>query len=246
MGPLLELVLIAITYSVAITIVYYIFYLAVVKGFTPPVQVFNYFKDRYMKHSRNTRVKEKMKEYETICGMHKPSVLGSTIVFSLLVLIISVLLFKLVFFAVVTTGSMSPTMERGDLILMQRIYIEPVEGDIIMLERKESMIPLTHRVFAVTDEGVRTKGDAYGTVDPWIASEEDIKGKALQIGTTPIVLRDVGDYFILDTSVMRVGRYGTEYAFLKNLFSTIRMYGYALCIIAILGYIFLTMRELKS
>lgn len=171
MGPLLELVLLAITYGVAITIVYYIFYLVVVKGFAPPVQVFNYFKDRYMKHSRNTRVKEKMKEYETICGMHKPSVLGSTIVFSILVLIISVLLFKLVFFAVVTTGSMSPTMERGDLVLMQRVHIEPVEGDILMLERKESMIPITHRVFAVTDEGVRTKGDAYGTVDPWIASD---------------------------------------------------------------------------
>ncbi len=66
------------------------------------------------------------------------------------------------------------------------------------------------------------------------------------MGQKPIVLKNVGDYFILDTSVMRVGRYGTEYAFLKNVFATVKIYGYALCIIAILGYVILTLKEMKS
>ena len=242
----MEPLLAAVIFGVVITLVYYLFYLVVVKGFVPPIRIFNYFKGRYTRYSRNQKVKEKMREYETVCGMHKPSVLGSTIVFAILVLFISLLLFKVVFFTVVTTGSMNPTFDRGDLVLMQRVHIEPVEGDIVTLERKESMLPITHRVVAVTEDGVRTKGDAAGSVDPWTAPREDIQAEAIQVGQKPIVLKNVGDYFILDTSVMRVGRYGTEYAFLKNVFATVKIYGYALCIIAILGYVILTLKDMKS
>ena len=244
--PLSEVVIFGIILSVVIALVYFIFYLMVVKGFESPIRLFNSFKNRYGKHARNKRVKNKMREYETISGMHKPSLLGSTIAFAILVLIISLLLFKVVFFTVVTTGSMSPTLERGDLVLMQRINTEPAVGDIITLEREESFLPITHRVVAVTEEGVKTQGDARGRVDPWLVPEEEIMAKAVVLGKTPVVLKDVGDYFILDASrETRVGRFGTEYAFMKNLFSTLKVYGYVLCIIAILGYVILTVREHK-
>jgi len=68
----------------------------------------------------------------------------------------------------------------------------------------------------------------------------------VQIGGKPIVLKDVGNYFILDTREMRYGKYGLEYTFVKNVFSVIRMYGYALCVISILAYVILTLREAKG
>ena len=246
MQPFIEAIILTVAVSAFIAAIFYIFYLTIVKGSDSPLRLYNRFKKGCHEHSRNKRVKEKMYEYETISGMHRPSLLGSTIVFSIFVVIISLLLFKVVFFTVITTGSMSPTLERGDLVLMQRISIEPVEGDIIMLEREQYILPVTHRVVSVTEGGVRTKGDAMGRVDPWIIPEEEITAKAVQIGEKPLVLKDVGDYFILNPKEMRIGKYGSEYAFVKNLFLTIRMYGYALCIIAILGYVIVSLREAKK
>jgi len=246
MQPFIEAIITTVVVSAFIAAIFFIFYLTVVKGFESPLRLYNHFKKRYKEHSRTKRVKGKMYVYELTSGMHRPSLLGSTIVFSISVVIISLLLFKVVFFTVITTGSMSPALERGDLVLMQRIYTEPVEGDIIMLQRGEYRLPITHRVVSVTEGGVRTKGDARGSVDPWIIPEEEITAKTVQVGEKPIVLKDVGDYFILDTKEMRIGKYGSEYTFVKNIFLTLRVYGYAVCIIAIIGYVILTLREAKK
>jgi len=243
MQPFIEAIIITIVVSAFIAVIFFFLYLVAVKGSESPLRLYNRFKKGYKEHSRTKRVKARMREYETISGMHKPSLLGTTIVLSILVVIISLLLFKIVFFTAITSGSMSPTFERGDLVLMQRIYTEPVEGDIIMLEREEYLLPVTHRIVSVTEGGVRTKGDARGRVDPWTIPEEEIVAKAVQVGEKPVVLKDVGDYFILNTKEMRIGKYGSEYSFLKNLFSTIKVYGYILCIIAILGYVILTIKE---
>jgi len=243
MQPFIEAIITTIVVSAFIVAIFFFLYLVAVKGSESPLRLYNRFKKGYKEHSRTKRVKARMHEYETISGMHKPSLLGTTIVLSLLVVIISLLLFKFVFFTAITSGSMSPTFERGDLVLMQRIYTEPVEGDIIMLEREEYLLPVTHRIVSVTEGGVRTKGDARGRVDPWTIPEEEIVAKAVQVGENPVVLKDVGDYFILNPKEMRIGKYGSEYSFVKNLFSTIKVYGYILCIIAIIGYVILTIKE---
>lgn len=243
MQPFIEAIITTVVVSAFIAAIFFILYLVAVKGSESPLRLYNRFKKGYKKHSHTKRVKEKMYEYELTSGMHRPSLLGSTIVFSIFVVIISLLLFKVVFFTVITSGSMSPTLERGDLVLMQRIHPEPVEGDIIMLQREEYRLPITHRVVSVTEGGVRTKGDARSRVDPWVIPEEEITAKAMQVGEKPLVLKDVGDYFILETREMRIGKYGSEYAFVKNVFLTIKVYGYVLCIIAIIGYVILTIKE---
>jgi len=233
----------AIIASAIAIVIYYIIYLTFVKGFVVPIHIFHSFKELYERYGRNKRLKERMYEYEAVSGMHKPSLFGSSVVVSILTVIIVILLFKIVFFAVVTSDSMSPTFERGDLILMQRIHIDPREGDIIMLENRESILPITHRVVAVTKEGVRTKGDARAFADPWLVSKHEIRGEAVQIHGSPIILKAIGNYFILNPKEMGIGRYGSEYMFIKNLFLVIRMYGYALCIISISGYLLLTVME---
>ncbi len=233
----------AIIASAIAIVIYYIIYLTLVKGFVVPIHIFHSFTGLYERYGRNKRLKERMYEYEAVSGMHKPSLFGSSVVVSILTVIIVILLFKIVFFAVVTSDSMSPTFERGDLILMQRIHIDPRVGDIVMLENRESILPITHRVVAVTKEGVRTKGDARAFADPWLVSKHEIRGEAVQIHGSPIILKAIGNYFILNPKEMGIGRYGSEYMFIKNLFLVIRMYGYALCIISISGYLLLTVME---
>ncbi|MHC1636423.1 MAG: signal peptidase I [Candidatus Methanospirareceae archaeon] len=152
---------------------------------------------------------------------------------------------KLVFFVAITSDSMQPTFKRGDLVLMQRISTSPKVGDIIMFERPEYMLPITHRVIAVTEWGARTKGDARLRADPWVVPKNEIMGKVVQIGGKPIVLEDVGNYFILDAREMRYGKYGLEYTFVKNVFRVIRLYGYAICVISIISYVILTLREAR-
>ena len=239
----MEWVISAIIASAIAIVIYYIIYLTFVKGFVVPIHIFHSFKGLYERYGRNKRLKERMYEYEAVSGMHKPSLFGSSVVVSILTVIIVILLFKIVFFAVVTSDSMSPTFERGDLILMQRIHIDPRVGDIVMLENPESILPITHRVVAVTKEGVRTKGDARAFADPWLVSKHEIQGEAVQIHRSPIILKAIGNYFILNPKEMGIGRYGSEYMFIKNLFLVIRMYGYALCIISISGYLLLTVME---
>ena len=105
---------------------------------------------------------------------------------------------------------------------------------------------MTHRVVSISDGKIRTKGDARDTVDSWVVSKEDVLAKAIQIGGKPIVIPSVGDYFILDTSkAERIGRYGQEYAFIKNALMAIRAWGYVLCILAIAGYLLLTARDMR-
>jgi signal peptidase I len=244
MQPFIAAILSTVAVSVCIAAISFTYYLVVVNGFESPVHPYRFLKKLCKERSRKKRVKEKMNEYKTVSIAGRKPVLGSTLVFSIFLIIILMLFFNLVFFTAITSDSMQPTFKRGDLVAMQKIYTTPEKGDIIMFERSEYMLPITHRVVAVTDGVVRTQGDARGITDPWIVPEEEIEAKAVQLGGKTMVIKDVGDYFILDTREMRYDpRYGTEYALIKNVFLTIRLYGYALCIIAILGYVWLTIKE---
>lgn len=244
MQPFIEAILATLVISGIIALILFSYYLRVGKGWQSPLLLFSGFKKRYAEHSRNTRVKAKLVEYKTISVEGRKPLLGSTILFCVFLIIIFALLFKLVFFSVVVSNSMNPTFRAGDLVLMQRLSTTPVEGDIIMFQRSEYMLPITHRIYAVTDGGIRTKGDARSAPDPWILPEDAIVAKAVQLDDGPTVIKDVGNYFILDTTVMRYDpKYGSEYAFIKTIFLTLRLYGYVFCVIALVGYVWLTLKE---
>jgi signal peptidase len=244
MQPFVEAILSTLVVSAIIAMIALTYYMIVAKGWQSPVHLYSGFKKLYKDHSRKTRAKAKLTEYKTISIEGRQPILASTILFCVFLIIIFVLLFKLVFFSVVVSNSMNPTFRAGDLVLMQRISTTPVEGDIIMFQRSEYMLPITHRVFAITDGEIRTKGDAVNAPDPWMLSEEAIVAKAVQLDGDPTVIKDIGNYFILDTSVMRYDpKYGSEYSFIKTIFLTIRLYGYVFCVIALLGYVWLTIKE---
>ncbi|MBC8521527.1 MAG: signal peptidase I [Methanomicrobia archaeon] len=246
MQPFIEAILLTVAVSAFIAAIFFILYLVAVKGYESPLRLYNRFKRGYSEHSQKKRVEEKMTEYKSVSKGGRVPVLGSAIVLALFVIIVFALLFDVIFFVAITADGMQPTFKRGDLVLMQKISLTPAEGDIIMFERPNYMLSITHRVVAVTDSGVRTGGDARRRVDAWVVPEEEIMAKAMQVGGKPVVLKDVGDYFILETREMRYGKYGLEYTFVKNVFLTIKMYGYAVCIMAIIGYVILTLREAKK
>lgn len=243
MEPFIEAILLTIAVSSCLAMISHIYYLVVLNGSELPVHPYSFFRKRSKERSKEQRVKEKLNEFKAVSLTDRKPVLGQALVFSLYIILILMLFFNLIFLAAITSGSMQPTFERGDLVAMQKISTTPEVGDIIMFDCKDSLLPVTHRVVAVTESGVRTQGDANGIPDPWIVSEETIQAKVVQLGGTPVVIKDVGDYFILDTSEMQYGKYGLEYSFIKNVFSTMRLYGYALCILAILGYLWLTVKE---
>jgi signal peptidase I len=69
---------------------------------------------------------------------------------------------------VVTSGSMSPTFEAGDLIMIVKVDPEKVKvGDIVTFQTRDKEI-LTHRVVEIKPDGeIVTKGDANEEVDSW-------------------------------------------------------------------------------
>ena len=231
--------------SAALSTALFLFYRAMLNDFNRPALLYNQIKNGHKNRSHDKKVKLKMEDYRAISKEEKSSVLGSIVVLILFVIIVFALLFDVVYFVAITSNSMKPTFERGDIVLMQSLNKEPEEGDIILFNQKRYLVPITHRVVSVTPDGVRTKGDATNP-DPWVVPKENIQSKAVQIAQKPIVIKDVGDYFILETEKQHYGKYGLEYTFIKNIFKVIKLYGYGLCILAVFGYLYLTIRETKS
>lgn len=153
----------------------------------------------------------------------------------LTVLLILILAFSLktISFAVVVSDSMKPEFQRGDLVLSQSLFKEPLVGDIITFKARDVQYSLTHRVVNVKNDIVTTKGDNNPLADDYGTTKEDILGKAIVIRGHPVVIPNVGSYFILDFSREgKLYKYGDQFAFLQQMFLTIRTWGYVITIIA--------------
>ncbi len=75
---------------------------------------------------------------------------------------------------VVLTGSMRPTIDPGDVVIVLPESPQAVAaGQILAFHPPGESITVTHRVWSVEHRGtrviVRTKGDANNSVDPWRA-----------------------------------------------------------------------------
>lgn len=75
------------------------------------------------------------------------------------------------------TGSMSPTIEKGDIVFV-KIGNETKEKDIITYKKEDSFI--THRIIKIDGESITTKGDNNNTEDETITQDE-ILGKVVYI-----------------------------------------------------------------
>ncbi|MFH2111125.1 MAG: signal peptidase I [Candidatus Bathyarchaeota archaeon] len=99
---------------------------------------------------------------------------------------------------VVTTGSMRPVLEVGDLIYVKGVAPSEIQvGDIITFKPPMEYLSgtlITHRVVEITYDTnevfFRTKGDNNPAVDPWRVASGDI------IGRQTAAVQGVGGYFL--------------------------------------------------
>ena len=78
----------------------------------------------------------------------------------------------------VQTGSMSPTVEPGDIIIIKSSKRYNI-GEIITYEEEGQLI--THRIIEELENGYYTKGDANNAKDDIVVQENQIKGKVIKI-----------------------------------------------------------------
>ena len=160
-------------------------------------------------------------------------------------LLLAFILYNYVFFTVPVSNSMRPTFEAGDLVLMQKFDTEPHESDIIMfaiaVRGKDPIV--THRVYSVAPDGVKTKGDANGAVDSWLLPPEQIYAKAITIGQKPIVIQSVGHYF-LDTQISTT--YAREFGFMQSIVQGGKQLGLLIFVICLVAYTWLSVNDMKK
>ena len=166
--------------------------------------------------------------------------------FKLIYILISTLsiayvLYSSVFFAVVLSGSMAPTFNRGDMVLMQNYDIDPQIGDIIMFKPstlgKDKIV--THRVHSFTPRGIKTKGDAR-PIDNWEVDQKLIYSEAILIGEKPIVIKNIGYYFMDETPNTN---YPGEFGFLKSILMKSKELGLLIFTICITLFVLLSLND---
>ena len=167
----------------------------------------------------------------------------------MLVLIIGFLIYtQVIFFAIVTSDSMAPTFKRNDLVLMQSFSIEPDAGDIIMFDTKEALMPVTHRIVSIDSGRIKTKGDARIIVDEWIIGKDQINAETIIYKGEPIVVKDVGSYFLFDPSKSKTitSSGGDEFYKLSQFLTNFKKFGLVIFILCIFIYLFLAVRDMST
>lgn len=169
--------------------------------------------------------------------------LSTVMVSVILTLLIAFVLYsELIFFSVVASDSMNPALKKGDLILMQKMYLKPDTGDIIMVNVPNMRVPVMHRVVSGSDNSFRTKGDANPTEDSWVAQRSWIRGENVLISGHPVIISNLGAYFIVDAS--GGGRmYGPEFDAVSKLIKGVKAAGIMIFFVCIILYLALSIRD---
>lgn len=153
---------------------------------------------------------------------------------------------QLFFFAIVTSGSMEPTFKKGDLVFMQNILVKPKNGDILIYPDPQGNIAgdrpitVTHRVVDINGDVLRTKGDNNPAIDSWKVDKKDVLGKAIILDNKPVVLKDVGKYFLLD---YRTTQYSGEFLAIAKTIQNMRTMGIMIFFVCLVLYLFLSIKD---
>lgn len=195
----------------------------------------NYLIDKSASHDPEKSIREHLLRYHRSASRQR--ILPTLIPLIITIAVSYILLNKILFFAIITSGSMSPTLEVNDLVLMQDLKISPEKGDIIMFETKEVNMPVIHRVYSVSENGIRTKGDAAQLVDQWNLHKSQIKGKALLFQGKPIIVKNLGVYLLYNPNEIRITNYGSEIYQISQVVKNFKKLGLSIFIICISIYI---------
>lgn len=187
-----------------------------------------------------------------IASYYKPSPAGlkkdtsgrDWLLFMVILAMVIILGLKMVSPMVIVSDSMKPEFKRGDLIIVQSVFLTPEAGDIITFNVKNKNYDISHRVISVSDGTIITKGDNNPRKDEYGTTQKNIKAKAIQFNNHPLVIRDLGALFIVDYSKQGViYKFGDRFTFMQQLSATIKAWGIVITIFALFGYILMMQRD---
>lgn len=120
---------------------------------------------------------------------NKKMMITAISIIALIIILFSIIIPVLqgaVHYLIVLSGSMTPAINAGDVIITLEKEASMInEGDIITFNPSEnsSKTPITHRVTNITKENntifFQTKGDANNVVDDFLVSEHNIIGTVI-------------------------------------------------------------------
>ncbi len=164
--------------------------------------------------------------------------------FIVLLVMVIILGLKMVTPMVIVSDSMKPEFQRGDMIIVQTIFLTPEVGDIITFSVINKNVDISHRVISINNGVIITKGDNNARKDEYDTKQENIKAKAIQFNNHPLVIKDLGALFIVDYSKQGViYKFGDRFTFMQQLSATIKAWGIVITIFALLGYIMMMQRD---
>jgi signal peptidase len=224
-------------------LVFYILYRICAKDLRSIPYAVSTIPDRLLVWDRKSNVRARMRRYKDISI--RPRVYKMLVPLIIAMAIVYILLAHLAFPAVVTTGSMEPTLEKYDVVLTQRLDLTPEVGDIIVFDVEEFPVQVVHRIISVSDTGIRTKGDARKTQDGWVLKEDQINGELITYEGEPIVIKNIGRYFLFDPTeeVVITSKYGSEFYRTAQIIKYIKKMGLAIAITCICLYIYFVVTE---
>ncbi len=214
------------------------------QGFKKTIGIAGYIAQKYTKTKREGKINATMNAYHE--HAQKPKLQKVLLPIAITLFIAYILSAHLLFFAIVTSGSMEPTFKKGDLVFMQDILIQPKVGDIIIFPDPQKNVvsnkpvTVTHRIIEMQGDTIRTKGDNNPTTDSWKINKKEVIGKAFVIGSNPVVLKDLGKYFLLD---FRTDQYTEEYLAIAKTIQNMRTMGLMIFFVCLAMYLFLSIRD---
>lgn len=217
------------------------------KGFKKSIGIVGYIAERLQRTSHTGQVNATMSIYKEHAKKFRLRTILLPIAITLFIAYI--LSAHLFFFAIVTSGSMEPTFKKGDLIFMQNILVKPRVGDIVIFPDPQGTtlankpVTVTHRINEISGDVIRTKGDNNPVPDTFRINQKDLIGKAIIFDNKPIVLKDVGQYFLLD---FRTTHYSTEFLTIANTIQNMRTMGIMVFFVCLVLYLFLSIKDSRS
>lgn len=216
------------------------------QGFKKSIGIIGYILEKFQRTGRKDRVNATMYMYRE----HARKFRLRTVLLPIAITIFVAYLLsaQLFFFAIVTSGSMEPTFKKGDLVFMQDILVKPKIGDIIIFTDPQGItvgnrpVTVTHRITEVAGDTIRTKGDNNPAPDSWRLDKKSILGKAVILNDKPVVLTDIGKYFLLD---FRTTEYSGEFLAIAKTIQNMRAMGIMIFFVCLVLYLFLSIKEAR-
>jgi len=216
------------------------------QGFKKSIGLMGYIVEKYQKATHRDKVNATMAMYTEHARKFRLRTVLLPV--AITIFIAYVLSAQLFFFAIVTSGSMEPTFKKGDLVFMQNVLVKPEAGDIIIFPDPQGTmvgnkpLTVTHRIVEVTGETIRTKGDNNPAIDSWKIDKKGILGKAVVLNKKPLVLKDVGRYFLLD---YRTTQYSAEFLAIARTIQNMRTMGIMIFFVCLVIYLFLSIKDAR-